>query len=282
MQSVIIKPKNEILQRYIQYFLFFKKDGDQPLKYTTFPNTNLCLSIYKENSIDYEKKPDSNQCLIDQGTKGFVSRLYGFHNKPFEVEINAPLDQICILFNPSSLRAFTKESYNSLLSSDSVFQEIFGLRSNHIIDSMFAVDNQTRRAEILENVLLQHINNEVSPKFQEAISLISNATVNSMCIGTLKNRLKISEATLFRLFTNHLGQSPKSYLRTIRFRNALNDITTSKRSLTDITYSHDFFDQAHFIKDFKTFSGNTPKQLIKRVSIHQDNLAWIFNEKASE
>jgi AraC-like DNA-binding protein len=279
MQSVIIKPKNEVLKRYIQYFLFFKKDCDQPLKYITFPNTNLCLSIYKENSVDYKKNPESNQCLIDKGTKGFVSRLYGFHNKPFEVEIYAPLDQICILFNPSSLRAFTKDSYDSLALSDSVFQEIFGFESNHMIDSIFAVDDQTRRAEILESLLIKGLNNEISPRFEEALFLMSNSRANSTCIGTLKNKLKISEATLFRLFKTDLGQSPKTYLRTIRFRNALDDITKLKRSLTDITYSHNFFDQAHFIKDFKAFSGNTPKQLVKKLSIHQDNLAWIYNKK---
>lgn len=282
MQSVIIKPKSEILKQYIQYFLFFKKDSDQTLKYTTFPNTNLCLSIYKENSIDYMKTPEINQCLIDKGMKGFVSRLYGFHNKPFEVEIYSPLDQICILFNPSSLRAFTKKSYNSLLSSDSVFQEIFGLKSNRIIDSIFAVNDLALRAERLENMLMNNLKNELSPKLQEAIFLISDSKVNSMSIATLKNRLKVSEVTLFRLFTNHLGQNPKSYLRTIRFRNALTDITNSKRSLSSIAYAHDFFDQAHFIKDFKNFSGNTPKVLIKRLSIHQDNLAWIYNERGAE
>ncbi|RYD72891.1 MAG: AraC family transcriptional regulator [Sphingobacteriales bacterium] len=249
------------------------------VSYFTFPNINLCLSIYKENSINYMKTPESNQCLIDKGMKGFVSRLYGFHNKPFEVEIYAPMDQICILFNPSSLRAFTKNPYNSLLSSDSVFQEIFGVKSNHIIDSIFAINDLALRAEILERVLLNNLKNEVSPKLQEAIFLISDLKVNSMSIATLKNRLKVSEVTLFRLFTNHLGQNPKSYLRTIRFRNALTDIIHSKRSLSNIAYAHDFFDQAHFIKDFKNFSGNAPKELIKRLSLHQDNLAWIYNKR---
>ena len=53
MKSIIIKPKNEILKRYVQYFLYFKKTDNTILNYTTFPNNNLCLAIYKQNEINY-------------------------------------------------------------------------------------------------------------------------------------------------------------------------------------------------------------------------------------
>lgn len=41
MNSTIIKPKNEILKKYVQYFLFFNKADHNALNYTTFPNKNL-------------------------------------------------------------------------------------------------------------------------------------------------------------------------------------------------------------------------------------------------
>jgi len=114
MKTVIVKPQNEILKKHIEYFLFLKKSDDNLLNYSTFPNNNICLAIYKENHIHYNNVPNYNECVITKGNSLFSSRLYGFHKRPFNVNINADLDQVCIIFYPAALRAFTHESYDDL------------------------------------------------------------------------------------------------------------------------------------------------------------------------
>lgn len=51
MKTEIIKPKHPALKNIIQYFIIFNSDKSQNISYTTFPNTNLCLAIYKQNNI---------------------------------------------------------------------------------------------------------------------------------------------------------------------------------------------------------------------------------------
>ncbi|MDR6921860.1 MULTISPECIES: hypothetical protein [Chryseobacterium] len=119
MNSVIIKPKNEILKKYIQYFLFFKKTDHEFLEYTTFPNTNLCLAIYKHNKVSYRYGAETSFCDIEIGNT-FSSRLYRFHKMPFHVNIHSSLDQVCIVFHSSALRAFTGASYDDLMQSEHV------------------------------------------------------------------------------------------------------------------------------------------------------------------
>lgn len=53
METIIIKPINEILKKYVQYFLFLRKSDSNLINYTTFPNSNLCLAIYRQNSVNY-------------------------------------------------------------------------------------------------------------------------------------------------------------------------------------------------------------------------------------
>ena len=48
---------------------------------------------------------------------------------PFQVDINSSLDQVCIIFYPSALRAFTTVSYADLMCSDAVFETVFSKRS---------------------------------------------------------------------------------------------------------------------------------------------------------
>lgn len=274
MNSVIIKPKNEILKKYIQYFLFFKKKDDDFLEYTTFPNTNLCLAIYKQNKVSYKYGSGTNLCDIAIGNT-FSSRLYGFHKMPFQVNIHASLDQVCIVFHSSALRAFTGASYDDLMQCEHVFDDIFPTSKN-ILEEIFEITDFSKRAEKLENFLCDNLRDNIPGKIDEALILIN--THKALNIDDLSGALKISEATLFRLFKNQLGQNPKSYLKTLRFRNVLNDILKPGNSLTAVAYQNQYYDQAHFIKDFKVLAGFSPKNISDKISVSQQDLTWICNK----
>lgn len=278
MKSVIIKPKNKILKKHIQYFLFFKKTDNDFLDYTTFPNNNLCLAIYKENDINYIHQSKNNNCILTQGNKNFTSRFYGFHKMPFTVNINSCLDQICIIFNSSGLRAFTNESYENLMSSDDFF-DIFSTKDNNILEEIFEENEFSKRADKLEHLLLTNLHYEVADKLKEALYLISRYNNDIFTVEKLAKKLEISTSSLFRLFKNYVGQNPKSYLKIIRFRNTLNEILQNQNTLTSIAHFNHYYDQAHFINDFKTFSSHSPKELADKINVQQNELAWIYNKK---
>lgn len=279
MRSVIIKPKHEILKEYVQYFIFFKKTDNQLLNYTTFPNNNLCLAIYKQNEINYTNTPEINNCTISKGNHLFPCRFYGFHKIPFNVQIDTALDQICIVFYPSAVRAFTFAHFSDLMNPVLTLEDIFTAKSTFSFEQIFEQDDLFARAEQLEHILLKNLKNDIPDKLKEALYIISTRNfAENLSIENLSKRLEISDTTLFRLFKNHLGQNPKSYLQTIRFRNVLNQVLNLKGSLTEIAYHNQYYDQAHFIKDFKTLSGHAPKQLAHKISVQQNDLAWIYNK----
>jgi AraC-like DNA-binding protein len=276
MKSLVIKPRNEILKKHIQYFLFFNKENNDLISYTTFPNNNLCLAIYKENDIDYVNDLKNNNCVINKGNRIFTSKFYGFHKMSFNVSIKSCLDQICIIFKPSALRAFTKEAYTDIMKSDSIFDVFTNIESG-ILEQLFEEDDFLAKANKLELFLLTNLINEVPDKMKKALQLITKD--NNFTVDALAKELAISNSSLFRLFKNHLGQNPKSYLDTIRFRNSLNDVLKNQNILTDIAHLNEYFDQAHFINNFKSFSGYSPTELYNKISVQQNKLAWIYNEK---
>ncbi|MFD2919278.1 helix-turn-helix domain-containing protein [Terrimonas rubra] len=278
MKSVIIKPRTDILKQYIQYFLFFKKTDSDFLHYTTFPNSNLCLAIYKENNVNYITSKTGNSCIIKQGNTSFASKFYGFHKMPFSVDVNSPLDQICIIFHPSALRAFSGEKYNDLMLADNV-SDIFSVADTAVFEKIFEESDFSKRAEIIEHLLVCNLKFEIPNKLKEALFFISKYNDDNLTVEALAKMLVISTPTLFRLFNNHLGQSPKAYLKTIRFRSALNEMLNRQHSLTSIAYLNQYYDQAHFINDFRLFSGCSPRQLCDKVSVRHNALAWIYNKK---
>lgn len=83
----------------------------------------------------------------------------------------------------------------------------------------------------------------------------------TLSIHELSSMLCYSERHIHRLFLGHMGYSPKHYSRIIRFRSALEEmITAPGKNISDYIRNLGYSDQAHFQREFKAFTGLTPKQ----------------------
>lgn len=65
-------------------------------------------------------------------------------------------------------------------------------------------------------------------------------------------------SSLNRNFTKIIGISPKKFERLIKFRKSLCNLIGTNDSLTSIALNSGYFDQAHFIREFKKFLDYTP------------------------
>lgn len=78
-------------------------------------------------------------------------------------------------------------------------------------------------------------------------------------IEMLAQRLGISRRRLERLFLKMTGISPKKMSRLLRINHAINHMANlSVNGAAELALSAGFFDQAHFIREFKLFTGLTP------------------------
>jgi AraC-like DNA-binding protein len=83
--------------------------------------------------------------------------------------------------------------------------------------------------------------------------------------NSLSDKLSVTLKSLERKFSCKLGKTPKQYIKLIRFQETLKDFSVNKNiNLTEYAYRNGYFDQAHFIKDFKTYSGYTPGEFISK------------------
>ena len=85
----------------------------------------------------------------------------------------------------------------------------------------------------------------------------TNGMVN---INSLADNCFLSRRQFERNFKDNAGFSPKLYARIIRFQSATKEYGNKHKSLTRIAYNCGYYDQSHFIHDFKEFSGFHPKE----------------------
>lgn len=82
-------------------------------------------------------------------------------------------------------------------------------------------------------------------------------------IGDITSYFGCSVKTVNRTFFRHTGANPAKMISVRRFQHALGMVEKGGRSLTDIACSAGYFDQPHFIRDFKKYSGATPSDFLR-------------------
>lgn len=85
-----------------------------------------------------------------------------------------------------------------------------------------------------------------------------STTINTILKEDLSKRRQLE-----RKFLKQVGMSPKQLGKVIRLQTALRMLLNQQsESLTNIAYESEYYDQAHFIKDFKEFTGISPKDFL--------------------
>jgi transcriptional regulator GlxA family with amidase domain len=91
---------------------------------------------------------------------------------------------------------------------------------------------------------------------------VIRSEIDSIRVPHLLARLALSERQFERRFVRAIGVTPHAYIRISRFRAAMRMVRSRRcRNLADVADALGYVDQSHFIKDAKTYSGYSPKQL---------------------
>src|SRR5690606_36668043 len=111
------------------------------------------------------------------------------------------------------------------------------------------------KIRVVEQFLLAHMKAAQPDRLViKALELIYQSK-GLVKINALSKQLNISQSPLEKRFRKIIGTSPKKFAALVRFRNIIQNGDASP-SLTALGYDGGFFDQSHFIKEFKCFTGD--------------------------
>lgn len=101
------------------------------------------------------------------------------------------------------------------------------------------------------------------PVVSRALRLLGTGPDEEETIAGIARSLSISERQLERRFLERVGSSPKRYASLRRFEHAAR-LLTSDAPLGRIAQDAGYYDQSHFIRELRRFSGMTPGELRRR------------------
>jgi len=141
-------------------------------------------------------------------------------------------------------------------------------------EEVFKTNDHTSMIGVV-NRYLERLGKEFKPgAIDNAIRIIIE-THGTVSVNELTEQTRTSERQLERLFNRYVGLSPKFYARVIRFSYIFKCINQKNFTWTDLGLEAGFYDQPHFIKNFKAFSGEEPS----RYFFDQPSLANFFMKK---
>jgi AraC-like DNA-binding protein len=241
------------LQPYIKNFLII--ECEQGMVNRILPDTSIVIAFRLRGQVSY----------ADNGTTQNLAQsvITGIRDSSRLVDYAENTSNLLVIFKEGGAASFFKEPMHELGSmSVSLDYLIQTAKVCAIEEELAAADNNNQRILIVERFLLSELKNTQSDILvSEAIQKIK-LSKGDIKIKELLAGLPISRDPFEKRFRKITGTSPKHFAAIIRLKNLIENYTDAI-SFTEAAYSAGYYDQAHFIKDFRAFTGQTPHDFFK-------------------
>ncbi|WP_323758081.1 helix-turn-helix domain-containing protein [Roseivirga sp.] len=185
--------------------------------------------------------------------------------EPFFIEPTGNVKTFAIRFYPYGFANFVTEPIKNLANKETPLALLFEEKiAKELEEKIIQAQDVKQRIEIIEGFLLERLNdkstveNIVKTTVNALLSTNGNAPIKTILKDDLTKRRQLE-----RKFAKEIGVSPKQLGKLIRLQTALKMLLNKdSESLTNIAYESEYYDQAHFIKDFKEFTGTNPKEFL--------------------
>lgn len=161
------------------------------------------------------------------------------------------------LFFPNPASDFTNESIDLC--------DIFRKESADFYDRLMEQRTIEQKIKVLEAFLIQRLTrNKKSPHKLKLVEYLCDHVYKEnkpFDIQNLSAHSGFSERYIQKLFIDWVGITPQKFFSVQRFNKSLALIRSSNAPLTSIAFECGYYDQAHFIKEFKSYTGLTPTQV---------------------
>lgn len=237
------------LKPYIKYFVVSENELEN--EYKVFPSSGLVIGFQYKGQLTTINNHTENK-LASAGITGITGGYKIFKNA-------AGTGTILVYFTETGFSHFASHPAHELFNLSLSLDNIFDRKSLAEVEEKLAIaTNDKERIRIVQQFLVSQLKNmETDKLIVEAVKLIYQSK-GAIRIKELNEKLFISQSPFEKRFRKVVGTTAKKFASIVRF-NAVLDKLDKTKSLTQICYENNFFDQAHFIKDFKQFTGDTPE-----------------------
>ena len=229
---------------------------------------SLAQRVVPSGYIDLIIHLTDKRCELLQNTSFHSTPDYlliGLYTRAYHIHFSGVAKTFGISFKPEGIyhlfgvpAAEFQESFVDLENLNGYHFRDFcnRLRDKNNITDMIALCEQFFLQQLRKSKLNFYYLNQAAEIIRQRKGMLS--------MEDLAGQVYISIRQLEREFRQKIGLTPKQYMRLVRFCEVYRLLDTdNSMDLTSLSYACGFSDQAHFIREFKSFIGEKPSVFIK-------------------
>jgi len=187
----------------------------------------------------------------------------GIRDKYYMINQTGKLRVYGVSFFPAGLYPILKIPISEFSDKTIELDLIIKNFTNSIVSKIKLDDSISDTVAIIEEELANIVDVSLIPTKETQRLFESFHRNNNLKIDSFCNMHGINQRRLERLSKKYIGVSPKAFNRITRFQEIIKLLEINDENFTAITYNNNYYDQNHFIKDFKSFTGTTPTEFLK-------------------
>jgi AraC-like DNA-binding protein len=245
-------PPCDALKPFVKHFVISENADAQT--YKVLPDTALVMGFQYSGNLAYLQN-STEAPLSTAGITGLMDGYRVFKNTPNTCSV-------LVVFKETGAAAFLNLPVNELFGESLSLDHFFTSSAIAETEEKLALaTNDSQRIYIVEQLLLKHLQNPTTDLLvTRAIAEIQKSR-GVIRMAELARQLNTSQSPLEKRFRKLVGASPKKFSSIVRIKNVRSML--NMYNYQQATYLSGYHDQAHFIKDFKTFTGETPERYVK-------------------
>lgn len=195
----------------------------------------------------------------------------------FMVDTRRSASILAVYFKFGAAMPFFGVSAKELLNLHVPLEAIWGLHARDLYCRLLEAPTAAARFQILEQALLaQLLRYEARHRAVGYALAAFQSAPQAQTVAQVVDQIGLSPTRFIQVFSEDVGLTPKLFCRVLRFQEALRHIVQrSERTWADIALDAGYYDQSHFINDFQTFAGISPRLYVAQHPDHRMNLAVV-------
>ncbi len=205
--------------------------------------------------------------------------LGGVTTRPCTYHIHGAYAHTGVSFYPHGLHRIFGTNAGTLTNA---FTDLADFCPDSLRERLCLVASRAERMALLARFLLDQLQQRGREDALLHERLLSGSLeCPSISLPALLRDHNLSERQLERKFKFVVGVPHGTYLRIVRFEKAFQQLQTTRfEKIQDIAYGLNYSDHSHFIRDFKQFSGYTPKAFLAEQKSTEESASFLVDDQS--
>lgn len=173
----------------------------------------------------------------------------------------ASMDELVgVQFRPAGARPLLGIPADKFSNEDTPLEDVWGPQAEQLRERLLAAPYAEAKLRVLESALAERLRlaRAARPEVHFALQAFHKVP-QAMTVADVTARAGLSPRRFAQVFREEVGLNPKTFCRIRRFQEAIRQIQNgSEVRWSDVALDCGYFDQPHFVNEFRSFSGINP------------------------